>query len=174
MLDIFKKYDYVVGVDPGYTQTWLVVIGPGVDFDVMLCRAYAAPPDMTVEARTHYLALDVLTKAYSFCGIGKNTVLFCIEDNHVTPGRSSQTALRQRELIGHMATEAWRYGFDVARVAPTAAKKSLTGSGRASKEDMVKAAQLLDGFSSGLSKAATEACADAVGIALAGAGIKEP
>ena len=174
MHEIFNTYRYLVGVDPGYGCTGLVVLGPGgTGIDLIIGRAYTSDSKLCREERTHRLMLDVITKAYSVTLPCKDRpVLLAIEDNHFTGGKSAQNALLQRELIGHMAASAWQYGFEVARVAPTTAKKALTGSGKADKLAMVAAATVVPGCPSGLARARIEAVADALGIALAGGGIK--
>jgi crossover junction endodeoxyribonuclease RuvC len=92
--------------------------------------------------------------------------IVAIEDNHFTSGKSAQSALKQREVIGALAYRAACCGIPVVRVAPTAAKKALTGSGKASKQDMVdKANEML--WMMDLSQKAQEAIADALGVCLA-------
>lgn len=163
--NIWHHYQYVVGVDPGFGCTGLAVLSVGG----LICgRGYKGDRGDSIEERTVNLVMDVNCKAFATTGVGKNKVLYAIEDNHFTGGRSAQTALKQRELIGALAADAWRMGFQVVRVAATSGKKALANSGKADKGEVVEAARLLDGFPLGLPKYAEEAVADAVAAALAG------
>ena len=162
---IWSHYQYVVGVDPGYTCTGLVVLAePGI----IIGRHYKGDIGDCLEERTMRLAWDVIAKAYATTQVGRNRVLFAIEDNHITPGGSAQTALQQRELIGAIASGAWHYGFQVIRVAPSSAKLALTGRGNATKEFVREMAAALGGYPAGLPKYADEAVADAVAVAYGG------
>ena len=71
-------------------------------------------------------------------------------------------------LISFWANGKNSFGHFV-EVAPTSCKKALTGSGKASKDEMVDALRDYPGSPLGLTKANREAIADALGAALAGA-----
>lgn len=163
--NIWHHYQYVVGVDPGYGCTGMAVLSVA---GIIVGKGFKADRGDSLEERTHNIMMDVNCKAFATTGVGKNKVLYAIEDNHFTGGRSAQTALQQRELIGALAADAWRMGFQVVRVAPMSGKKALSGSGKADKDAVVQAAREVDGFPLGLPKYAEEAVADAVAAALAG------
>ena len=103
-----------------------------------------------------------------------------LENNHVTKGRSYQTALNQRELIGCIGSQVFTAGVDVVRIAPTSAKLALTGSGKADKKEPVTLADgsvvrpmyeymyEYPGAPERLTVAKREAVADALGVAIAG------
>jgi Holliday junction resolvasome RuvABC endonuclease subunit len=171
MPNIWHHYQYVVGVDPGFGCTGMVVVGParsGGGAGIVSGRGYKGDFGDCVESRMNRLVVEVIAKAFSVTNVGRNKVLFAIEDNHFTGGRSAQTALQQRELIGALAHEAWAQGFHVVRVSASQAKKALTGNGKADKSEVVDAAHLDGGFPLGLPKYAEQAVADAYAIAIAG------
>lgn len=150
----------VIGVDPGLTCTGCAVLSGEKVLEVRAFKGMSGP---SLEERCWSIAHGLLewTKVYWQSG----TVL-AIENNHVTGGRSVQTAMRQRELIGVIAAMASAQGLEVRRVAPATAKKSLTGSGKAGKEDMVEAANKILWLGD-LTVESQRAVADAIGIALA-------
>jgi crossover junction endodeoxyribonuclease RuvC len=163
--NLWHHYQYVVGVDPGFGCTGLAILDVG---GIGVARWYRGDEGETDGERMSRLSMRVLCKAFAMTEVGKNRVLFAIEDNHFTGGRSAQTALKQRELIGVLKAEAWRYGFQVVSVAASSAKKAMTGSGNADKDAVRAAAREVDGYPIGLPKYADEAVSDAVAVAMAG------
>lgn len=161
----FDGFTHVVGVDPSLTATGVVVCD---ELGVRRQTCIKTDASLCLEHRmSHVLSMAIGL----MCGMPDweaNTSLCCIENNHVTSGRSAQSALIQRELIGVLATDLWKWGMRIVRVAPTSGKKALTGSGKATKDDMVEAACRYPGFKREKAKYVNEACADALGAALAG------
>ena len=135
---------------------------------IVKADALTADASLGLEERMVQIMNGVSMAAWTARGTPQEGELYALETNHVTGGRSAQSALKQRELIGVLAANAWHYGSDIIRIAPLSAKKALTGSGKASKERMVEAMSKYHGAPEGLSKAKREAVADALGIVLAG------
>jgi crossover junction endodeoxyribonuclease RuvC len=152
----------IIGIDPGLTMTGVAVYDTRTQSFIDV-YAVGGPTGMKVEGKCEYIRGHVLAYVDQYVHKG---AIFAIEENHATHGHSMQSAFKQRELIGVMAERALGLGMEVVRVAPTSAKKALTGSGKADKRDMSMAAmELLD--ISDLTKKSREAVADAMGIALA-------
>lgn len=76
-------------------------------------------------------------------------------------GPNYQTYLKLGIVFGYVAHEAQRRGIQVVRVAPTEAKKTLTGNGRATKDEMVQCARTFSGLD-----ITSHDEADAIGVAL--------
>ena len=163
---VFDYYDYVIGNDPGTLSGLSIFDRFGL---VSAGVTKAQPSTFKLEQRAVGLAYALMDEVHQVCGGSK--ILFAIEYNVVYSVQRAGAALTQRELIGVIAAYAHKYGYDVERVSPTAAKLALTGNGKAKKTpDMVDAAKdvcklTMDGFSS---NAKREAVADSIGIAFAG------
>lgn len=81
-------------------------------------------------------------------------------------GMNPQTALKLGEARGALISAIARHRLHTAELAPTAVKKTITGQGRASKEQVCLALEMLTGF--GVKQhAATYDASDALAIALA-------
>lgn len=178
-MSYWDTHTFAVGVDPGLTCTGLVVLGkPG---DIVVARTYGSDPKDPREKRYADIRDSVLSKIVATVGIGSVQGLpFTIENNHITPGRSAQTALMQRGLIEVMATEMYVRGMDIQRASPAEVKRALTGFGKAHKQNrtrdaagneypsMVEALAARRDAPTGLPQYKMEAVADALGAALAG------
>ena len=162
-------YRYVIGVDPGWGCTGVACLlwdDRLDDWRVDWAQGYKGDVGSTNEERMSILIGHIKNHLINTVGWGKD-ILFGIEENHITGGRSAQTALKQRELIGVLKYEAHQCNYQVMPVAASSAKKALVGSGNASKEDMVDWASAVPGFPKGGPKYAAEAMSDAVAVALA-------
>jgi len=161
----FDDYSYVIGCDPG-TITGLSIFDKFglVESGVTI----TLPSTHPLEARTIALAYAIHDQIHEVCG--DQQTLFAIEYNVIYNAARAGAALTQREFIAVLAMYAHKYGADVCRVSPTAAKLALTGTGKAKKADMIFAARDVDaGAIDGLSTIKKrEAVADSIGIALAG------
>ena len=153
----------IIGIDPGLGCTGCAVYDTTTD-RILDVRAFAGLTGMPVEGRIK----GIVEGLFSWAGpyLEMPNTLVAIEDNHFTSGRSAQSAMKQREVIGALGYRAACQGMPVVRVAPTSAKKALTGSGKASKEDMVEKINekmwIMD-----LNQKSQEAIADAYGVCLA-------
>lgn len=166
-MSIFDHFDYVVGVDPGLGCTGLVILNKS---GMVHNSTFMSISDDHMGKRLSDITRGVVFKSWAVCGPDKNRTLFCLEMNHMTGGRSAQSALKQRELIGCLRMMADENQFaHLVEVAPTSAKKALASSGRADKAAMVRMMLEYPGSPVGLTKAKREAVADALGAALAGA-----
>lgn len=161
---VFETINHVVGLDPSFTATGIVILGGDGVVDQSCIKTDAS---LCVEHRISNV-MDCIWGVLHRAQVESSSCLVSIEMNHMTGGRSAQTALMQRELIGHLATSLWKWGPDVERVSPKEAKKALTGNGAASKDEMVDCAKRCKGFKMVNTKYVDQACADALGAALAG------
>lgn len=84
--------------------------------------------------------------------------------------RNPQSIFKLAECRGAILTGAGGHTIGVIDIAPSTAKKALTGSGRADKEAMIRFAAL---FLKVKSKTINEHEADALGIAMAGLAKKQ-
>ena len=157
------RYKWILGIDPSFGATGAVLLSSkGKYLDGIVCSSYS---DWDRETRMFNIANDVM----NLVGDRKGSVLVCLEDNHFTGGRSAQSALTQRELIGFLAgTVVQVLDCSVVRVAPTSAKKTMTGSGKSGKDAMVEVAARTIGGLTEAPKRSQEALADALAVALAG------
>ena len=145
-----------MGVDPSITMTgWADVTELGDSYVIERIKTYGtSTKDGSLESRIDSIQYNGLDH---YAGEG-----FAIETNYAN-GR--QAELNNAQLIGVLVQERFGHNF-IHRIAPTSAKKALTGSGKASKEDMVAAASKLPGWVDQGSKKRNEAVADAVGVAI--------
>ena len=81
-------------------------------------------------------------------------------------GINHQSALRLGEARGSMISAVARCGVDLYEVNPTKVKKSITGNGKATKEEVARAVEYLVNFKRG--KLPFDVT-DAMAIALSGA-----
>ena len=143
------------GVDPSITMTgWADVVDSDGEYEIVELGAAGTKSGRPLEWR-----IDDIVQAVAPIVDGR----FAIETNFAN-GR--QAELNNAQLIGVLIDYARHGGSDICRIAPTSAKKALTGSGKASKEDMVAAASKLPGWVDQGSKKRNEAVADAVGVAI--------
>ena len=89
--------------------------------------------------------------------------IICIEG----PRGQWETTTTLREFVGTLKERFNAWGWETVEVTATSAKKALTGSGSAKKDDMVEAANKMI-WMMDLTKKQQEAVADAIGIGLAG------
>jgi len=167
-MNFWDEFVYAVGVDPGLTKTGLVVLN---EHGLAHSATFTAPADDDLGKRLSSITRSLIFKAWALCLPAGNRTLFSIEANYVASGRSAQSALKQRELIGclRMAAEDNHFGHPLFyEVAPASGKKALAGSGKADKDQMVEAMLAYPGSPLGRTKASREAVADALGAALAG------
>jgi len=164
-MSYWDHHKFAVGVDPGFGCTGVVVISKS---GIEGWDALVSDSKLPLEQRMALVMNAVSMRRWDVGRDKDQGEVFALETNHVTGGRSAQSALKQRELIGVLATNAWHQGADIVRIAPTSAKKALTGSGKAPKEDMVEAMYEYEGAPLGLSRAKREAVADALVVAIAG------
>lgn len=155
----------IIGIDPGLTLTGAAAYDAtkGTFLDVYTAKGLSGT---SLEARMQCITEHVIAYMDQYV---HNSTVFAIENNHVTAGRSAQTALKQRELIGVMAARAHGLGMEVVRIAPATGKKALTGAGNSSKEEMVRHAVTYVNIDD-LNQDAKKAVADAMGVCLAAAG----
>lgn len=158
-----------VGIDPGLTRTGVAYLSERGFSEVHTYSSESGhPTGYRVNSMVHCIFSTIMEAAKDH-----DEVVVAIEDNHFTSGKSAQSALKQRELIGALAAEAAKREYEVVRVAPTEAKKAMVGNGRADKRDMANAAMAYMDISD-MSKTDREAVADAMGVCLAAAAkIKE-
>lgn len=81
-----------------------------------------------------YSRLNVLSLHVDALIDGFNPNFVGIEDVWIGPNRS--VAIKLAKAFGAAAGIAWRYGAEVFAFQPRQTKKALTGSGKASKEDV--------------------------------------
>lgn len=154
----------VLGVDPGLAHLgWarLAVERSGVR--LLDCGAvHTTPRDGDSVAR---VAMLVAAVREQFAGVD----LIAIETQYMPRGAgegaraySAAQVHGVAVAVGQAATEA---GIEVRGVAPSQAKRALAGNGRAAKRAMTEAARRWFGVE------ASEHVADAIGVALAGAGV---
>jgi len=161
---VFNSHAIVIGVDPSLNCTGVVIVDR---FGVVAQTTISSDSSRTVEDRVHQIDICLTAHLINTKVEAWNSIM-CVEMNHVTAGRSAQSALHQRELIGVICHGYGKIGTHVVRVAPTTAKKALTGSGKATKEMMVEQALLYPGFRDMGAIYKNQATADALGVALAG------
>ena len=156
-----------VGVDPGTKDKNLGFALVNEQGELVYCDAVRpidyptppAPPDKwaehlwTLQCRISYV-MSMINK-FSFSDI----VLAGIEDQWF--GKNPQVTMTLSKQWGVVFGILSRYGIYSIRIQPTQGKKALTGSGRATKEQMVQFAQQM-GMSGD-----NDNVADAIGIALA-------
>lgn len=171
MSSVWDKYGAVIGVDPGFGCTGVVALTGNTGGEVLLIGAEAIVVNRgyrTQEERMSMIISEVIDFLDEDIAVDIPTSAFVIEDNHITGGRSAQTALKQRELIGALALGAWSRGANIVRVSAKSAKKALTGSGNSDKDAVVEVAREFDGFPENETKAKEQAIADALAVAMAG------
>jgi len=166
---VWDCFSHVAGIDPGLSTPTGVV---KLDSDgIVSATVFRQKHGATLEERVSRLADNVAVEAcHGILSVPPPLPLACVENNHVTGGRSALSALTQRELIGCIGAKLWVQGaLQIIRTTPSAGKKILAGNGRAEKADMVEA--YLDFPACGntpMKKKELEAVADALAAALVG------
>lgn len=164
----------IVGIDPGLGKTGVAAlhIGGGNAHSFFDVAAFSSKAGGKLEERVHLLSSEVMGYLADACLVSADGYqaagAVAIEENYVAMGKSTQSALKQRELIGTIAASCYANGVTVVRVSPGEAKKIMAGKGNANKDAMVESAEHMADLSR-FNKAEREAIADAMGIALAAA-----
>jgi Holliday junction resolvasome RuvABC endonuclease subunit len=120
----------VVGLDLSVTSTGM---SDGLNHEVV-----QPPPDMTIERRLNRVADRVGSFVAGFGG-GTPADLVVIEAGAFSRGAQSVSAEWLAALRYHVRIGLWRMGIPFAMVPPTTLKAYTTGSGKATKKQMVDA-----------------------------------
>lgn len=153
----------VIGIDPGLAKVGWAVVGDGV---IAAGRFNTTPADGTDTERIAKIALWLMGTIKDH-----DVAAVAVETQHLDSGSrgterdaKSYDAQGVAACRGAVAALCALTGLPVYEVAPSTAKKALTGNGRASKEQMRAMAQAI--FPKGV-RVSFDA-ADAAGIARAG------
>ena len=161
---VFDVSPVVVGIDPSRTACGVVALD---GFGVKGGDVFRTKAGQRHETRVNEIARAAAGFVYDH--VEHSSSVIFIEANFVGP--NPQGDLLNRELIGALRLDLWRAGHQIHMVNNKAGKKALTGSGKASKVQMVEAALKFPGFASKVDgpKYYLEAVADSLGVLLAGA-----
>lgn len=165
-MQITPRHYRVIGIDPGSQVTGFGIIEiPEGIVNLKRIRIIAAGVLKTQAKIAHYdrsgylhEAMFQLTEKYQpeWCAIEKAFV-----------GMNVQSALRLGETRGALIAAVRRNRVQVAEITPTQVKKTITGQGHASKEQVATALKYLLGFDRGdLPHDASDALAIALSHAL--------
>jgi len=152
------SHSTIVGIDPGLVMTGVTILYvDGTAKSLVIKGPPASEP----------MGFRLVKIVYNVCGaIPITTKVAGLENNYVARGRSAQTALKQREVIGALRMHLTRENIEVIPVAPLRAKLALAGKGTATKEEMVEAAIQWGLDIEDELKSKQQAMADALGVAL--------
>lgn len=124
----------VVGIDPGLNVTGYAVVEPGVNgprvVEAGVIRARADRPGAALGPRLDTIHLGVLEVLDAF-----SPSALALEQVH-SHSNHPRTAILMAHARGVIVLAAARRGVPVVGYAATRIKKSLTGSGRAGKEQI--------------------------------------
>lgn len=165
-MDLTPNHYRVIGIDPGSLVTGFGILEiPSGLVNIKKIRLIAAgvlksQPKLPHYDRSGYLheAMFQLTEKYQpeWCAIEKAFV-----------GINVNSALRLGETRGALIAAVRRHRINIAEITPTQVKKSITGQGHASKEQVAAALKYLLGFDRGdLPHDASDAIAIALSHAL--------
>jgi crossover junction endodeoxyribonuclease RuvC len=144
----------VLGIDPGSRRCgYGVVARHGARLDLVEAGVLA-PGDLPMAARLAAI-LDGLAAVIARAGPAEVSV------EQVFAGASPRSALVLGQARGVALAAAARAGLPVFEYAPSEVKLAFTGSGRASKEQMLRTARMLLGAAASLSDEA-----DAIALAV--------
>ncbi|MDP7070571.1 MAG: crossover junction endodeoxyribonuclease RuvC [Phycisphaerales bacterium] len=152
----------VLGIDPGLRYTGYACIdvrGPGGGASVIEAGVIRVPQRKPLPERLTYLH-DALTTLMRDTSPG----LVVIESVFVHRDRA-QTAMQMGHARGVMLLAAAQRGIAIDELSPAEVKRAVTGSGRASKEQVQHAVAALLGLAEVPDQPDT---ADALAVALAG------
>jgi Holliday junction resolvasome RuvABC endonuclease subunit len=124
--------NYYGGVDLSYTGTAIVIIDD--NFAVVYQLLFGTPTELVPdEHRQHVISRKVVDAMWAF-----NPVLLCIE-GYSFGGPRLAKLVGLGSVVGY---NLWRSGYEsIEVVQPSSLKLLAAGHGRASKEDMIAAAQ---------------------------------
>ncbi len=151
----------VLGIDPGLVSTGFAVVAAGGRGEGVLIEAgrIRLGREQAIEARLVQLETDLA----ALIDATRPGVLVC--EQLYAHYKHPRTAIRMAHARGVVLALAARRGLQVVHVSATRVKKTLTGSGRASKEQVRRAVCLtlgLDGLDG------PHDVSDAIAIALCG------
>ncbi len=150
----------VLGVDPGLRSTGFAVVAAGRgDGELIEAGRIRLAGGEAIETRLAQLEADLLELIEST----RPNVLIC--EQLYAHYKHPRTAIRMAHARGVVLALAARRGLRVVHVSATRVKKTLTGSGRASKEQVRRAVCLTLGLA-GLD--GPHDVSDAIAIALCG------
>ncbi len=150
----------VLGVDPGLVSTgFAVVTARGADGELIEAGRIRLDPRAAIEQRLAQLERDLA----ALIATTRPGVLAC--EQLYAHYKHPRTAIRMAHARGVVLALAARSGLEVVHVSATRVKKTLTGSGRASKEQVRRAVCLTLGLP-GLD--GPHDVSDAIAIALCG------
>ena len=144
----------VLGIDPGSRRCGYGVVARSGARLELVESGVLAPGDLPMPARLAAI-LDGLAAVIARAGPAEVSVeqVFC--------GPSARSALVLGQARGVALAAAARAGLPVFEYAPSEVKLAFTGSGRASKEQMLRTARMLLGVTASLSDEA-----DAIALAV--------
>jgi len=147
----------IIGIDPGLVKTGYGVI----DYDrqtrtFVTCGLIKPSPKQEISKRLHDLqkTLTEILQTYS-------PDFFAIEETFVNS--NPQSALKLGMARGVLMVTPTHFQIPVFEYAPNVIKKTLTGSGHATKEQMMG---MMRFFFPGIQQSISEDAADALAIAL--------
>ncbi len=144
----------VLGIDPGSRRCGYGVVARRGGRLELVEAGVLAPGDLPVPARLAAI-LDGLGEVIARAAPAEVSV------EQVFSGASARSALVLGQARGVALAAAARAGLPVSEYAPSQVKLAFTGSGRASKEQMLRSARMLLGSAASLSDEA-----DAIALAV--------
>jgi crossover junction endodeoxyribonuclease RuvC len=134
----------VLGIDPGSRRCGYGVVAREGTRLVVLASGVLVPGDRPVPERLAHI-LDGLGELIARVQPAEVSV------EHVFCGASARSALVLGEARGVALAAAARAGLPIFEYAPTEVKLAFTGSGRATKDQMIRSARMLLGAAPRLS-----------------------
>jgi len=122
----------VLGIDPGLTRCGIgVVRGPAVAPELVAYDCVRTAPDLTLPQRLDalYTQISAIIATYTPDIVAIEQVLFSV---------NVRTAMATGQAAGVVMLAAAKAGLAVATYTPTEVKLSVTGSGRADKDAMMR------------------------------------
>lgn len=122
---------YYIGIDQSYTSTGFVVLD--INKKIIDCQILSSVKDDDIFKRSWELSEEIINeiKKYSPCEIAIEGLAFSMMGN-----ATRDLAGLQFSIVNKIK---FILGLNISIVAPPTLKKSATGNGKASKEEMIEA-----------------------------------
>ncbi len=129
----------VIGIDPGSKACgYGIVEEDGTDLRFVESGAICPKLSLPIHERLHQISKGISLKIEQFSPA-------CMSIEKVFVAKNSKSALHLGQARGAVLTVAGGRGMDVYEYSSTTVKKSVTGNGRASKEEIQKIVSILIG-----------------------------